>query len=93
MLPQELHTFWNYREDLSMENGLITKRATLLIPSTLRKKVLEQIHDGHLGIEKCMLKARDSVFWAGISNDVCETVEKMWEFVKQVPEQLNQLEM
>ena len=62
MLPQELHTFWNYREDLSMENGLITKGARLLIPSTLRKKVLEQIHDGHLGSEKCMLKARDFVF-------------------------------
>ena len=46
-----------------MENGLITKGARLLIPSTLRRKVLEQIHDGHLGIEKCMLKARDSVFW------------------------------
>ena len=76
MLPQELHTFWNYREDLSMENGLITKGARLLIPSTLRKKVLEQIHDGHLGIEKCMLKARDSVFWPGISNDIHETVEK-----------------
>ena len=27
MLPQELHTFRNYREDLSMENGLITKGA------------------------------------------------------------------
>ena len=27
MLPQELHTFWNYREDLSMGNGLITKGA------------------------------------------------------------------
>ena len=76
MLPQELHTFWNYREDLSMENGLITKGARLLIPSTLRRKVLEQIHDGHLGIEKCMLKARDSVFWPGISNDIQETVEK-----------------
>ena len=70
MLPQELHTFWNYREDLSMENGLITKGARLLIPSTLRRKVFEQIHDGHLGIEKCMLKARDSVFWPGISNDI-----------------------
>ena len=76
MLPQELHTFWNYREALSMENGLIIKGARLLIPSTLRKKVLEQIHDGHLGIEKCMLKARDSVFWPGISNDIQETVEK-----------------
>ena len=44
MLPQDLHTFWNYREDLSMEDRLITKGARLLIPSTLRKKVLEQIH-------------------------------------------------
>ena len=76
ILPQELHTFWDYREDLSIENRLITKGARLLIPSTLRKKVLEQIHDGHLGIEKCMLKARESAFWPGISNDICETVEK-----------------
>ena len=53
MLPCELHTFWNYREDLSMENGLITKGARLIIHSTLRRKVLEQIHEGHLGIEKC----------------------------------------
>ena len=76
ILPQELHTFSNYREDLSMENGLITKGARLLIPSTLQRKVMEQIHDGHLGIEKCMLKARESVFWPGISNDICEAVEK-----------------
>ena len=37
---------------------------------------MEQIHEGHLGIEKCMLKVRDSVFWPGISNDIRETVEK-----------------
>ena len=91
MLPQDLHTFWNYREDLSMKNGLITKGARLLIPSTLRKKVLEQIHDGHLGIEKYMLKARESVFWPGISNDIRKTGKMC--FVKQVPRQLNQLEM
>ena len=76
MLPRELHNFWNYREDLSMENGLIMKGARLVIPSTLRSKVLEQIHEGHLGIEKCMLKAREAVFWPGISNDIREAVEK-----------------
>ena len=78
MLRHKLHTFWDYREDLSMENGLITKGTRLVIPSTLRRKVLEQIHEGHLGIEKCMLKARDSVFWPGISNDIRETGE-MWD--------------
>ena len=45
MLPSDIHTFWNYREDLSMENGLVTKGARLVIPSTLRSKVLEQIHN------------------------------------------------
>ena len=76
MLPQELHMYWNYREDLSMENRLITKGARLLIPYTLRRKVMEQIHNGHQGIEKCMLKAREVVFWPGISNDIHEAVEK-----------------
>ena len=66
----------NYQEDLSLENGLITKGVMLLIPSTLRRKVMEQIHNGHQGIEKCMLKAREAVFWPGISNDICEAVEK-----------------
>ena len=37
---------------------------------------MKQIHNGHLGIEKCMLKARESVFWPGISNDIHEAVEK-----------------
>ena len=59
-----------------MEDGLITKGARLLIPSTLRKRILEQIHEGHQGIEKCMLRAREAVFWPGISNDIHEIVEK-----------------
>ena len=40
------------------------------------RKALEQIHEGHQGMEKCMLKARESVYWPGISDDICEAVEK-----------------
>ena len=72
---QELHPCWNFREDLSVEDGLVTKGSRLLIPSTLKWKVMEQIHEGHQGMEKCMLKARESVFWPGISDDIWETVE------------------
>ena len=70
MVPQELHPYWNFREDLSVEDELVTKGSRLLIPSTLHHKVLEQIHEGHQGMEKCMLKARESVFWPGISDDI-----------------------
>ena len=34
MLPHELHTFWNYREDLSMKSGLITKGGLTLTHHT-----------------------------------------------------------
>ena len=47
MLPQELHPYWNFTEDLSVEDGLVTKSCRLLTPSTLHQKVLEQIHEGH----------------------------------------------
>ena len=36
---------------------------------------MEQIYEGLQGMEKCMLKARESVFWPGISDDIWETVQ------------------
>ena len=38
-------------------------------------------------LKSACLKARDSVFWPGISNDICEDCGKMWNFFKQVPGQ------
>ena len=37
---------------------------------------LDQIDEGHQGIEKCMLKARETVFWLGIIGDIWENVKK-----------------
>ena len=76
MLPQELHPYWNFWDELSVKDGLVTKSSKLLIPSSLRRKTLEQIHEGHQGMEKCMLKARESVYWPGISDDIWKAVEK-----------------
>ena len=75
-LPQEPHVYWNYWEDLSIKDRITTKGSRVLIPSTLWRKALQQIHKGHQGVEKCMLKARESVFWPGISDDISEAVER-----------------
>ena len=75
-LPQELHAYWNYREDMSIEDGIATKGHRILIPSMLQRKALQQIHKGHQGVEKCMLKARESIFWPRISDDIRKAVER-----------------
>ena len=68
--PFDLKGFWNFREDLSVENGLVLKQYRLVIPSKLRPQMLQIVHQGHMGMEKCLLKAKDCLFWPGISNDI-----------------------
>ena len=67
---QELWDFWNFRCDLVLEDGLVLKGNRIFIPESMRYEVLKAIHVGHLGETKCMLRARESIFWPGISNDI-----------------------
>lgn len=69
-LPTVLRNFWSYRDELSVDNGMILKGERLFIPSALRKKVLQNLHTGHLGITKTQLRARNDVFWPTINKDI-----------------------
>ena len=71
-----LHDYWNFREELTVEDGLQLKGDQILIPPTLRPEVLGIIHQGHLGQEKCLLRARTCVFWPGIRKDIINKVDQ-----------------
>ena len=61
--PKELWDYWNIRCDLVLEGGLILKGDRVVVPESLRAQVLEAIHTGHQAETKCLLLARQSVFW------------------------------
>ena len=71
-----LHPYWNFRDELMVESGILMKNSKVLIPETLQQKYLGQIHEGHQGIEACRTRAREYVFWININNDLKEMVEK-----------------
>ena len=73
--PKELWDYWNIRCDLVLEDGLILKGDRVVVPESLRARVLEVTHTGHQGETKCLLLARQSVFWPGISNDIRQMVK------------------
>ena len=41
-----------------------------MIPSSEHDDILKQIHCGHLGIQKSQLRARDTIYWPGISQTI-----------------------
>ena len=60
ILP-DIRSFLSFREQLSVENGLVLKGQQLVIPRMQQPDILRQLHTAHLGIEKTKLLARDSV--------------------------------
>ena len=75
-VPQNIAIYWNIRHDLSEAEGLIFKDHQLVIPTAMRRDMLNLIHESHLGIEKCKSRARAILFWPGMSNDIYEKVSK-----------------
>ena len=75
-LPTDLQEFWNYRDTLSIENGLLTCGSRILVPHEMRTEMLQYIHEGHQGKERCLLRARNTVFWPKITYDIQELIER-----------------
>ena len=75
-IPVSLHPYWNFRDELTVESGILMKNSKVLIPESLKQKYLKQIHQGHQGIEACRSRAREFVFWVNINSDLKEMVEK-----------------
>ena len=75
-LPQNLHAYWDYRDELTVESGILMKNSKVLIPDSLKQKYINEVHSGHMGVEATLKKAREFIFWKGYSADIQEAVEK-----------------
>ncbi|UYV65228.1 K02A2.6-like [Cordylochernes scorpioides] len=73
-LSAEAKDFWFLRYEMSVIDGLLMRNSRIYIPKSLRSKVLNSLHEGHLGIEKCRGRARSSVWWPRISQEIGELV-------------------
>ena len=60
----------SYFSDLSIMDGLLMKGNRIVIPQALQSDILDKLHTGHQGLVKCKERARISVWWPGINNDI-----------------------
>lgn len=57
---------------MAVEDGLVLKGERIVIPPAIQSYVLDKLHEGHQGVEKTKLRARDCVFWLDINKDIEE---------------------
>ncbi|KAK3924260.1 hypothetical protein KUF71_002531 [Frankliniella fusca] len=65
-----LEPYFNNRIFLNLRHDCVMFGDRVIIPSVLRKRVLARLHDGHPGIVRSKMLARNSFWWPGISEEI-----------------------
>lgn len=71
-----LHPYFDIRNELTVQGELIFKGQQLVIPAALRKELMEVTHGSHIGIEGCIRRARESLYWPRMITELKAYISK-----------------
>ena len=69
-VPNTLLTYRNKQVELSVEQGCLLWGGRVIIPQSLKQKILANLHREHLGISKMKTLARSHIWWRGLDYDL-----------------------
>jgi len=61
-VPVQIREFWNFREELTLHNGILFKNQRVIILKALRQELTARAHSSYQGIEACIRRAKDVIF-------------------------------
>jgi hypothetical protein len=73
-LADDLKEYFPFADELVISGPLIYKGHRLLVPAEARADMLQRIHSSHIGVNGCIRRAREALFWPGMTNDIKITV-------------------
>ena len=86
-----LKKFYELRSHLFTSDSLLLYDDRIYVPPKMQEYVLNKIHQGHQGISKCRERAKSSVFWIRINQQIqdlisrCEHCQKKQKTQKREP--------
>jgi hypothetical protein len=69
-IKPEWKKYFTVKDKLSCENGCLFFENRVVCPDELKYKVLQVLHEGHLGIVRMKLLARSYIWWFGLTTDI-----------------------
>lgn len=75
-VPQHLHPYWCFRDELTVVDGRIMKGNQVFIPAILRPSTLNRLHDAHLDITLTLQHTRCTVYWPKLQDDITKLIQE-----------------
>ena len=75
-VPVCIREYFNYRDEITAQNGILFKGQRVIVPQAMQPLMLQKAHSSHQGAEACIRRARDSLFWPGMTIQIRDLVAK-----------------
>jgi len=85
--PTEIHQFWDARDHLTAFEGVVLFKDRIVIPNSLRHRVIENLHSAHQGVSSMFSRAQTIVYWPGMSSDIEEARSRCRTCHRNAPSQ------
>ena len=72
--PPTTTPYWTYRDEISVQDDILFQGERVIIPKKLQHEMLQTIHGAHLGVDKCKRRAKDVLYWPGMSAQIEDKV-------------------
>ena len=81
--PWMARVYWDFRDQLSTEEGLLLMGPRIVIPSCLHEEYLERLHQGHLSATKVQQNAHQHLCWPGLDADIADYTRRCQECIQR----------
>ena len=75
-MPQLYLKYWNFRNKISIDNGILFKGSHIIIPKAIQPTILQQLHVVHREAEKTKNRALTAVYWYNLHNYIEEMTQQ-----------------
>ena len=82
-VPCLARRYWDFRDELSTDDGMFLKGPRLIIPGELQEEYLSRLHEGHLSASKVQENAKQHMYWTGIDADIEDYTKRCQECIKR----------
>ena len=69
-LPPLVHPYFAMRDELAVYDGIVFRGERVVVPASQRSILKERIHSSHLGIDGCLRRAKECLFWPNMTGDI-----------------------
>ncbi|KAL3892079.1 hypothetical protein ACJMK2_004316 [Sinanodonta woodiana] len=84
-LKPEVRPYFSIRDTLSFYDGIILKGEAVLIPKAWRGQIKERLHSAHLGFDSMVRRARGTVFWLGMNQEIRQLADNCERCMERKP--------